>query len=247
MRTLFALVRCYDTMPVAWVSAQACPLDEKNGKEGCEAVRLITIVEEMGNSFVGTLLERSIRGRSARPYASGYQHGPSRFEAIVHQWVIAYRARAAGRNFQSLQQGCQECICEPRARATKMHVWVLGFAMLICASVNHLIKMLDVELFKAHGEQLTFFKMCVIRRWLLASTGGISLNSWVATWEKILDLPITSHADDVAKGTIFKDGQELQQLVLVEEMALSDSLQRFCTAQWPAGTHCEHARSGLVG
>ena len=67
-----------------------------------------------------------------------------------------------------------------RAQGTsnKMHVWVLGFAMLICASVNRLIKMpelsssvpivngwsnLDVGLFQAHGEQLTFFKMCVIR------------------------------------------------------------------------------------
>ena len=27
-------------MPVDWVSAQACPLDKKNSKEGCQAVRL---------------------------------------------------------------------------------------------------------------------------------------------------------------------------------------------------------------
>ena len=33
------------------------------------------------------------------------------------------------------------------------------------------------------------------------------------------------------KGTLFNDGQELQQLVLAEDMALSDSLQRICTAQ----------------
>ena len=32
MLTLFALVRCYDTM--LGVSAQACPLDKKNRKEG---------------------------------------------------------------------------------------------------------------------------------------------------------------------------------------------------------------------
>ena len=89
MRTLFALVRCYDTMPVDWVSAQACPLDKMNGKESCKAVRLINNVEEMGNSFVGTLLERGIRGRSARPYASGYQRGRSRLEAIIHQRVTA--------------------------------------------------------------------------------------------------------------------------------------------------------------
>ena len=47
----------------------------------------------------------------------------------------------------------------------------------------------------------------------------------------ILDLSITSYADDVANCTLFNDGQELQQLVLAEDMALSDSLQRICTAQ----------------
>ena len=55
-----------------------------------------------------------------------------------------------------------------RAQGTsnKMHVWLFGFAMLVCAFVNHLIDMpelffsvpmenwwsnLDVEFFKAHG------------------------------------------------------------------------------------------------
>ena len=48
---------------------------------------------------------------------------------------------------------------------------------------------------------------------------------------EILDLSITSYADDVAKGTLFSDGQELQQLVLAEDMAFSDSLQKICAAQ----------------
>ena len=46
-----------------------------------------------------------------------------------------------------------------------------------------------------------------------------------------MDLSITSFADDVAKGKLFKDGQELQQMVLAEYMALSNFLQRICTAQ----------------
>ena len=67
---------------------------------------------------------------------------------------------------------------------------------------------------------------------LLASTGGIpSLPGARPVSGEILDLSITSYADDVAKGTLFSDGQELQQLVLAEDMALSDSLQRICTAQ----------------
>ena len=115
MRTLFALVRCYDTMPVDWVSAQACPLDKKNGKEGCEAVRFVNIVEEMGSSFDDTLLERSMRGRSARPYASGYQHqhGRSGFEAIIHQRVIAHRARVVGRNFAVSSKDVKNAFASP--------------------------------------------------------------------------------------------------------------------------------------
>ena len=101
-------------MAVDWVSAQACPLDKKNGKEGCEAVRLVNIVQELGNSFVGTQLERGIRGRSARPYASGYQHGRPRLEAIIHQRVIAHRVHVAGRNFAVSGKDVKNAFASPR-------------------------------------------------------------------------------------------------------------------------------------
>ena len=94
--------------------AQACPLDKKKGKEGCEAVRLINIVEEMGNSFFGALLDRSIRGRSARPYAPGYQHGRSRLEDIIHLRVIALRARVAARNFVVFSKDVKNAFASPR-------------------------------------------------------------------------------------------------------------------------------------
>ena len=45
------------------------------------------------------------------------------------------------------------------------------------------------------------------------------------------DLSIISVPDDVAKGELFKDGQDLQQLVRAEDVVLSESLQRICTAQ----------------
>ena len=108
MRTLFALVHCSDTVPVDWVPAQACPLDKKkkNGNEGCEAVRLINIVEEMGQSCVGTLLERGIRGRSARSNASGYQHGRSRLEPIIQH--------VAGRKFAVSSKDVKSAFASPR-------------------------------------------------------------------------------------------------------------------------------------
>ena len=70
-----------------------------------------------------------------------------------------------------------------------------------------------------------------------------ALNSWLQLVEspdffmrdpvsgETLDRSITSCADGVAKGKLFKDGQDLQQLVLAEDMALSDSLQKNCTPQ----------------
>ena len=48
---------------------------------------------------------------------------------------------------------------------------------------------------------------------------------------KTLDLSITSHPDNETKGKLFKDGQDLQQLALAEDMTLSDSLQRICSTQ----------------
>ena len=79
----------------------------------------------------------------------------------------------------------------------------------------------------------TFLKTCVIQRWTPGFNGWNPLTSWCGTLcrEKFLDPSITSYADDVAKSKLFKDGQELRQLVLAEGMALSDSHQRICTAQ----------------
>ena len=116
MRTLFVLLCCYDAMPVDWVSAQACPLDKKNGKDGCEAVKLINTVEQIGNSFVGTLLERRIRGRVALA-----RH------IRISTWHISYRGYHLSKGhcssgacgwaqLRGLQQGCPECFREHRAR-----------------------------------------------------------------------------------------------------------------------------------
>ena len=127
-----------------------------------------------------------------------------------------------------------------RGTCNKMHVWVLDFAMLICASVNNLIEM---------PELLPVKPGCGA---LQGTTGAVDIfqdvyhpavDSWLQRVEsadflvrdpvsgEMLDLCITSNADDVTKGKLFKDGQELQQLILAEDMVLSDSLQRICTAQ----------------
>ena len=140
----------YDTMLVDWVSAQACPLDKNNGKEVCEAVRLINIVEEMGNSFVGTLLERGIR--SAWPFASGYQHGRSLSRLSLLKGSSLIGGVWLGATSRS---PARMSIMHLRAQGTinKMHVWVLGFAMVTCVSGSEYFQ--DV-----------YFG-------LLASTGGI--------------------------------------------------------------------------
>ena len=121
MCTLFALVRCYDTM-----LAQACPL-KKNGKEGCEAVRLINIVEEIGNSFVVAL--------------SGHTHLDIKMAVLVVKpsfikGSLLTRRVWLGATWRSPARMSRVHL---RAQGTsnKMHVWLLGFAMLTCASVNN--------------------------------------------------------------------------------------------------------------
>ena len=120
--------------------------------------------------------------------------------------------------------------------------------MVTCASPNNLIEMpewffkvpmenswsnLGAEIFRVPQKQWIFFKTCIIRLWTPGFNWWNSLISWCETFVsgETLDLSTTSYADDEAKGKLFKDGQELHQLVLAEDMALSHSLQRICTAQ----------------
>ena len=65
--------------------------------------------------------------------------------------------------------------------------------------------------------------------------------------EETLHLPITSFAHDVGKGKLFKDGQDLQHPVLAENMALTDSLQRICTAQGTGKQEHTVSMRGRVG
>ena len=88
--TMFALVWCYDQMPVDWVSAQVCTFDKKHFKVGCEEARFINIVEEIGNRYVGHLLQSWVH-RWISMYASGYQLGSLRVEAAIHQWGVAHQ------------------------------------------------------------------------------------------------------------------------------------------------------------
>ena len=92
---------------------------------------------------------------------------------------------------------------------------------------------LGVGLCRALKEQWTYFKTCIIWLWTPGVNWWNPLTSWVRdpVSGETLDLSITSYADDVAKGKLFQEGQGLQQLVLAEDMAFSESLQRICTAQ----------------
>ena len=155
MCTLFALVRCYDTM-----LGQASPL-KKNGKEGCEAVRLINIVEEIGNSFV------------ALP---GHTHLDFKMAVLVVKPSFIKGSLLTRRVWLGATSRSPARMSRVHLRAqgtsNKMHVWLLGFAMLTCASVNNLVKMpelffsvpmenwwsnLGVGLFRTPQGQLTHF------------------------------------------------------------------------------------------
>ena len=168
---------------VDWVSAQACPLDKKNGKEGCEAVRLINIVEEMGNSFVGTLLERGIRGRSALAMC-----------VWISTWPIS------SRGYHSSKGHCSSGACELgatsrsparmsrmhlRAQGTinKMHVWVLGFAIVTCASAQQSYRDARVVLQCVDGELVVKPGCGVLQgttgQWIFQDVYHPALDSWL--------------------------------------------------------------------
>ena len=130
----------------------------------------------------------------------------------------------------------------------KMHVLVLGFAIVTCASANNLIEMPE-WFFSVPMENLWSnlgVGLCTAPQgqWIIChDVYHPVLDSWLQLVEtpdflvrgpvsgETLNLSITCHADDVAKGKLFKYGEDLQHMVLVEEMAVSDSLQRVCTAQ----------------
>ena len=95
--TMFALVWCYDKMPVDWVSSQVCTFDN-NFKAGCEEVRVINSVGEIGKRYVEHLLQ-SWKHRWTSMYASGYQLGGLRVEAAIHQWDVAHQESQEEANF----------------------------------------------------------------------------------------------------------------------------------------------------
>ena len=247
MCTMFALVRCYDQMPVDWVSAQACPLDKKNSKVGCEAVRLGNIVEEMGNSYVGHLLQSGAQGRSKRAYASSYQTRRSRLEAVIQQRVVAYRARQAGLNFAVSSKDVKNAFASPghdqqddglraRLRPQDLRLCQQSYrnarVVLNCADGELVVKpgcgalqgtMAAVDIFQDVYHP-------AVDEWMAALTSP-RLVVRDPLFQEDLDLSLTSYADDVAKGKLFTHGEDLLQQVQAEDRGLSDALQRICTAQ----------------
>ena len=160
-----------------------------------------------------------------------YQHCRSRLTAIIPKRSVLTGRVWLGATWQTPAR-MSRMLLRAEGMSNKMHVWVLGFAMLICASVSHLIEMpesflsVPMENFWKNmaGAVDMFQDVChpAVGSWhQLVESPGFLVRDPVSG--EILDLSITSHADDVAQGKLFKDGQELQQLVLAEDMALSDS------------------------
>ena len=182
-------------MPVDWVSAQACPLDKRNSKEGCEAVRLINIVEEMGNSVIGTLLEGAFV-----VVLPGHTHLDINVADLVSRPSFIKGSLLIGRVWPGATSRSPARMSRMHLRAqgtiNKMHAWALGFASVTCAFANNLIEMpewffsvpmqnlrsnLGVELFRVPQGQWIFFKTCIIRLWTPGFNWWNPLTSWCET------------------------------------------------------------------
>ena len=173
-------------MPVDWVSAQACPYDKKNGKEGCEAVRLINIVEEMGQQF-----RRYSVGAAFVVVLPDHMHLDINMADLASKLslvkgVVAHRVCVAGCNFAVSSKDVNHTFASP---GHDQQDACLGARLRHSASANELNKMpewffsvpmenlwsnLGVELFRAPQGQWIFSKRQKSGFGLLASTGGIS-------------------------------------------------------------------------
>ena len=91
---VFSQIRGSNVAPLDWHCSQGIEPDKNNGKESCQSVRLVNVLDPLGQSFYKNLWRQGAP-RAARGYASGYAAHRSREEAILYQACLAHRLRAA--------------------------------------------------------------------------------------------------------------------------------------------------------
>ena len=89
---LLTSIRMFNRMPHEWQRSHTTGLDKHNGKEGPAGLRLINNLEVLGKWYCASLWRRGC-AHSQRDYASGYIRGKSRIAAMLQQCALQSRLR----------------------------------------------------------------------------------------------------------------------------------------------------------
>ena len=99
-RRLFQLCLCIRLRrqtPSTWHRSQTTEIDKRNGKPGCQGIRLINQLDPFGVQCYKHIWQRC-SPRSYRHYASGYYACKSRISSIVQRHVLSHRLSTSGIN-----------------------------------------------------------------------------------------------------------------------------------------------------
>ena len=89
---LLTSIRMFNRMPHEWQRSHTTGLDKHNGKEGPAGLRLINNLKVLGKWYCASLWRRGC-AHSQRDYASGYIRGKSRIAAMLQQCALQSRLR----------------------------------------------------------------------------------------------------------------------------------------------------------
>ena len=93
MRQLASSIRRWERTPSQWQHSMSFQLDKRNGKPGCQGLRLVSCLDPCGAAFY-KYLWRCARPDSYRAYAAGYCKQKSRLEPICQMHMVSHRLRA---------------------------------------------------------------------------------------------------------------------------------------------------------
>ena len=210
-------IRMYGRTPVCWQRSFATELDKKNGKSGPAGLRLINNLDVLGKWFYDTLWKRG-KHQHFRDYASGYLRNKSRIDSMLQQEVLLHRLRQhkvshvlslydVANAFPSpTRQALEMAICQvarpddvellqQRHRQTYMHIEARNGILCVqpgsgglqgdCVACGHFLEVYHPA----------------IDQWR-DRTAEQELHMQDPVSQDVLDVSISTYADDVARCTV---------------------------------------------
>ena len=246
---LFTSIRLYDVAPIQWNLSQTFQLNKNNGKQACEALRIINTFEPLGKAFVKTLWDRGQR-QSGREWAAGYIAHKSRITPIMQRRIVKHRLCQAGQShcdsfydaknaFPSVDRAvCDEVIdntcrlqdrrlLKQRNNQAVLCIQAADREVYICSGSGSLQG-------DAHaGSQFLEQYHPALDLWLekLADFEGYHFFAIDPISQQFVDTSVSAYADDVARTSLCSSPGELAQKLHHANSLFSQALQPLGVAQ----------------